>query len=187
MTTITHEEQLYKIFNNVNDWLKFAEAKNVGLLTLNAVIVFGIIQINFKEGSIIEKAGFYILIPFAITSFLTALISLFPILSKIEKGIYVKNFIDSFSNSIDQEKKIENIHFYGYLKTINENEFENKFLFKIGSTHAFSQYEKELANQIIHNSRIAWLKYQLFKIGAFFFLFGIVVFIIALPIMKIFF
>ena len=27
-----HEEQLQSIFNNVNEWLKFAEAKNFGLL-----------------------------------------------------------------------------------------------------------------------------------------------------------
>ena len=38
MATSTHEEQLYKIFNNVNDWLKFAEAKNFGLLSINAAI-----------------------------------------------------------------------------------------------------------------------------------------------------
>ena len=83
MATTTHEEQLQKIFTNVNDWLKFAEAKNFGLLSLNAAIVFGFTQTNFEEGSIIANTGFYVFSPFAILSFSTTLISLFPIVSRI--------------------------------------------------------------------------------------------------------
>lgn len=80
------EEHLYKIFDNVNDWLKFGEAKNLGLITFDAAIVFGFTQITFSEGSIIKLAGYYIFIPFALLSFVDCAIALFPILSKIEKG-----------------------------------------------------------------------------------------------------
>ena len=186
MTTLKHEEQLQKIFANVNEWLKFAEAKNFGLLSLNAAIVFGFTQTNFSEGSIICKAGFYVFAPFAIFSFLAALISLFPILSKIEKGSYSKSFINTVCNFIDKENKFENIHFYGYLKGIDETEFETKYLEKIGSAEKFATYETELSTQILYNSRITWLKYQLFKIGAFLFLLGVIVFIVALPFFKYF-
>jgi hypothetical protein len=184
MALVNHEELLYKIFNNVNEWLKFAEAKNFGLLTLNAAVVFGFTKINFTDGNVIAKAGIYVFCPLAAFSFLAALISLFPILSNIEKGSYAKSWINGFCNWLDEEKKFENIHFYGYLKHIDEKEFEVEFLNKISSTKAFTQFEKELVTQILYNSRITWLKYQLFKIGAFFFMLGIIVFIFALPILK---
>ncbi len=184
MGILKYEEQLQKIFTNVNDWLKFAEAKNFGLLSFNAAIVFGFTQTTFQDGSLIQKAGFYVFAPFALFSFLAALIPLFPIISKIEKGTYAKGWINNFCNWIDKEEKFENIHFYGFLKDIEEPEFETKFLSKINATDTFTQFEKELASQILYNSRITWLKYQLFKIGAFLFLAGAILFIIALPIFK---
>jgi len=186
MSTLTHDEQLQKIFANVNEWLKFAEAKNFGLLTLNAAIVFGFTQTNFEANSVVAKTGFYVFAPFALFSFLSALISLFPIVSMIEKGAYAKSWINKFCNWIDEEKKFENIHFYGYLRDIDESEFETKFLSKINSSIVFTQYEKELGTQILYNSRITWLKYQLFKIGAFFFLAGTILFIPAMIFFKIF-
>jgi hypothetical protein len=186
MALVNHEELLYKIFNNVNEWLKFAEAKNFGLLTLNAAIIFGASQTNFADGSTIAKSVFYGFGPFALFSFLIALISLFPILSTIEKGDYVKSWIDNFSNWIEKEKKFENIHFYGYLKGIDETEFEAKFIMKNGlpATTSFSQYDRELVTQILYNSRITSLKYQFFKISANLFLFGIVSFLIALLLFE---
>ena len=88
-------------------------------------------------------------------------------------------------NFIDEETPFENIHFYGYLRNIDENEFESQFLVKTGITdnsQPFTQYEKELVTQIIYNSRIAWLKYQLFKIGAFILLCNIAMTIVLYPI-----
>ncbi|MFV8327305.1 Pycsar system effector family protein [Flavobacterium sp. ZS1P14] len=185
MIQLKHEELLQKIFLNVNEWLKFAEIKNFGLLSLNAAIVFGLTQIEFCENSTNKKIVFAIFGIFALFSFLFSLISLFSIVSKIEKGEYAKTFINKFSNWIDTEILFENIHFYGYLRSIEEVEFETKFLAKIGSTDAFSQYEKELITQILYNSRVTWLKYQLFKIAAFFFLMGILSTIICLGIFGI--
>lgn len=192
MATLEHEEQLQKIFTNVNEWLKFAEAKNFGLLSLNAAIVFGFTQTTFQDGSIIVMAGYYIFFPFTILSFLPCLISLFPIVSKIErktkdkKDKKIKIFIKKFSNWIDKEESFENIHFFGYLKDIDESTLEAKLQLKTGVTDSFSDYEKELGTQILYNSRITWLKYQFFKMGAFFFLVGIVLFSISLFFLKIF-
>jgi hypothetical protein len=181
MGNIKHEARLQNIFNNVNDWLKFAEVKNFGLLSLVAAISFGITQIDFAENNVIQKVAYYILPLFFILSFLVALVSLFPIIASIEKDSHVKSWINKFSNFIDDEKKFENIHFYGYLKYLDDSEFEAEYLTKVGSTESLNQYEKELIKQILHNSRIASLKYQLFKISAFLFLVGFVVCIISLP------
>ena len=192
MNKLNHEEQLYKIFNNVNDWLKFAEAKNFGLLTLNAAIVFGLTQISFGDNNVIKTVGFYVFVPFSILSFLPCLISLFPIVTKIEsknKKGKIRNsmkFINYLSNKIDEDKPFENIHFYGYLKDLKEDKFEEEFLKKIGSADKFTKYETELATQILYNSRITSLKYKFFKIGAFLFFLGIIISVFALPLIKIF-
>jgi hypothetical protein len=190
MNKLNHEEQLYKIFSNVNDWLKFAEAKNFGLLTLNAAIVFGLTQITFSNDSVIKIVAFCVFVPFSILSFIPCLISLFPIVTKIEsknkKGQIRKSMkiIDYLSNIIDKDKSFENIHFYGYLKDLKEDKFEKEFLKKIGSKEEFTTYETELVTQILYNSRITSLKYKFFKIGAFIFFVGIVVSIFFLPIIK---
>lgn len=186
MANLKYEDKLQKLFSNINDWLKFAEAKNLGLLTFVAAIAFGFTQVNFSNENIIHIAGCYIFLPVSLLSFLSSLISLFPILSKIESGDLVKSWISGFSNFIDKEKHFENIHYYGYLRNIQESEFEAKFLNKLNETESFTQYEKELATQILYNSRIAWLKYQLFKIGAFFFLCAIVISVVAMPLIKFF-
>lgn len=182
---LNYEEQLNKLFSNVNEWLKFAEAKNFGLLTLNAALVFGFTQMNIDTETI-KNAGNYIFIPFALFSFLFALLSLFPILTTIERTGNTKNLIYRFSNLIDKETHFENIHYYGYLRGIDIAVFESKFLAKTGGTHSFTDFEKELGIQILYNSRIAYLKFQLFKIGAFIFSLGVILSVISLPIQLIF-
>lgn len=191
MNKLNHEEKLYKIFNNVNDWLKFAEAKNFGLLTLNAAITFGLTQVKFSDDSILQLVAFYVFVPFSILSFISCLISLFPIVAKIEsknkegKIRKVMKIINKISNFIDRDRFFENIHFYGYLKELTETEFESQFLKKTGSKDEFTKYETELVTQILYNSRITSLKYKFFKIGAFMFLIGIVTSILVVPILKI--
>ncbi|HEX8334876.1 MAG TPA: hypothetical protein VF622_19785 [Segetibacter sp.] len=184
MAHLKYDEQLQKLFANVNDWLRFAEAKNFGLLSLNAAIVFGFTQTNFAEGSSIAKAGFYVFTPFAVISFFITLISLIPILSEIERTSRVKEWITKISALFGRERKFENIHYYGYLKDIDVAEFENKFLSKSGSTDPFTLFESELGTQILYNSRITWLKYQLFKIAASLFLLGFLAFLISVPIFE---
>jgi hypothetical protein len=190
MNKLNHEEQLYKIFNNVNDWLKFAEAKNFGLLTLNAAIVFGLTQITFSNDSVIKIVAFCVFVPFSILSFIPCLISLFPIVTKIasknKKG-EIRNsmkIVNYLSNKIDKDKSFENIHFYGYLKDLKEDKFEEEFLKKTGTKEKFTTYETELVTQILYNSRITSLKYKFFKIGAFIFSIGIVTSVVILPIIK---
>lgn len=174
MNELKYENQLRNIFANVNEWLKFAEAKNFGLLTLSAAFIFGLTQIDFPKDSKVAYATNCVFIPFAVFSIVICLISLFPILTKIKKREWAKSWINRFSNFIDKENKFENIHFYGYLRGIDKEEFEREFLQKTNSAEAFTDYERELVAQIIYNSGIAWLKYQLFKIAAFIFGLGLV-------------
>ena len=90
MAKLEHEEQLNSIFANVNEWLKFAEAKNFGLMTLNAGVIFGISQISHEKTSLIINLCYYLIIPFASISLLVSIISVFPILSKIDRQIKIE-------------------------------------------------------------------------------------------------
>lgn len=192
---MVHEEQLKTIFANVNEWLKFAEAKNFGLMTLNAGVVIGMSQISFNENLITEAFCYYIVIPCVSISFLISLLSVFPVLTKIARhkvdnnGNHVDNnvrkFINAFSCFIDKETEVKNIHYYGYLSSLTADKFERKFLEKTNSTIACLPYEKDLYEQILYNSRITKLKYQLFKIAAFFFFLGIILPVVILVIIMI--
>jgi hypothetical protein len=177
------EDRLYRMFANVNDWLKFAEAKNFGLLTFNAVVIFGITQIDFVKYCSLKLVCYYIISPLSMLSILCVLISLMPILTSIEKGSHVKSWINLFANLIDKEVVFENIHFFGYLKTIDPNEFQRKLSDKLNITPNFSDFEIELIGQILYNSRITALKYQLFKMGGFLTLLAIILSIIISPIL----
>lgn len=184
MSNLKHEEQLQKIFSNVNEWLKFAEAKNFGLLSLNAAIMFGFTQTNFEPNSVVKLVGIYVFGPFALISSMLSLISLFPVLSSIEKGVKLRGYLAKISNFISKETEFENIHFYGYLKGIDEGEFILKYQTKMNSSDSFNQFEIELISQILYNSRITWLKYQFFKIAGFFALAGVILCPIALLIIS---
>jgi len=103
-----NQDELRKIFGNVNEWLKFAEAKNFGLLSLNVAIFFGFSKSGFAEYIPSCKVLTFVLLMFFILSFLSCLISLFPILSSIEKITYSKKKKKGKNNEFD------NIHYFGY-------------------------------------------------------------------------
>lgn len=172
MSDTSYENQLRNIFNNINDWLKFAEAKNFGLLTLCSACIFGFTQTDLFSTERVYLTIVFIL--FNILSLLCSLLSLFPILTQIEKGDIIKSWITKLSQKIDKENTFENIHFYGYLRNLSKEEFQTEFLKKIGGKDPLNGYEEDLVNQILYNSRITWLKYQLFKIGAFIFGLGLI-------------
>jgi hypothetical protein len=175
------KEELREIFNNINDWLKFAEAKNFGLISLIVASVFGFTQMSLKHDYIVQCIGAYIFLPLSILGCLSCLTSLMPILSKIEQEKNVTGIIDRLSNFINKEGELNNIHFFGHLKDLNETEFESEMLTKYGpGFSSFTEYEKDLVTQILYNSRIANIKYQLFKIGGTLFFLAITMMLIAM-------
>lgn len=73
------------IFDNVNDWLRFAEAKNGTLLALNSVFSFGIVRVIFT--SHLEGAFFYWLTICATFLLISALVCLLSFLPKLSIGL----------------------------------------------------------------------------------------------------
>lgn len=142
------KEDLIKIFQNVNDWLKFAEAKHAGLIVLNSGIVFGILTVYKDYKSYVHLyciLSSFIFIGFSISM---TLWSLFPI---------TKNYINK-----KKRQSNPNLYFFGSLAQLSETDFKNELL-KIEPNHKFEKLENDLINQILVNSTIATRKYSLFK------------------------
>ncbi len=167
-------EELKYIFSNVNDWLKFAEAKNGALLAINVGVIitlYGIVTNN--------DANYYKLlcIPIMVLLFISAiycLLSFHPMISRLE----LKN---------TNLKKNHNIYFFGDIYQMDENKLLDELKNKLGlKDYSPTGADSDLANQIICNSKIAMQKYNTFKKGIDWVLYALGYSIIAIILMIIF-
>lgn len=154
MATSTHEEQLYKIFNNVNDWLKFAEAKNAMIIAFNSASIYGIIStlsIDYVKKHDFLMTYLFIVIILLVFSTAFSLISFAPRVKIIKGGWYAPG---NFSNVL----------FFEYLKTKSNLEIL-KEVTGDNDESTFTKIEKDIAEQIKQNSIIASRKYSYFTIS----------------------
>jgi hypothetical protein len=143
-------EQLWLMFQNVNEWLKFAEKKNGYLLTVIAI-----------------EAGFfksYSEIPVTRISLIVALFicgaSFFPT-NRIVHWIYNQ------AHSSDAIKPDDNLVFYGHISKYTPTNFIDRLEAKYGLRILKDKYLHDLAAQIVINAGIADLKYKYFKVSFF--------------------
>lgn len=144
-----------RILSDVNEWLKFAEAKNGALLALNCALVFGLTRTLVGADNLANEITYYGL--FVITQLLGSLIlSLLAILPRISPPWWIK---------FPQKNDKDNPLYFGdackyspksYLKLILGELNEDKY----GKMH------EHLAQQIVINSKIAFIKYSQFNKAA---------------------
>lgn len=149
--------ELKYIFSNINEWLKFAEAKHGGLIVLNAGIVFGILSSYASIQYIFLKPAVFMgVICFGLSVFLSIL-SQFP-------SRWIANF---------DKKTIStpNIYFFGHLSHFDPSALIEEFM-KIDPSFAPSRLDKDLINQILINARTTKSKIVLFKVASFLTAFG---------------
>ncbi len=142
------KEDLKDIFQNVNEWLKFAEAKHAGLIVLNSGLVFGILTVYSSYTQHLHWSFVILSLIFLGLSILFTLISLYP---RTYKKIFFKKNI-----------KNPNLYFNGNIAHMSIDDFKAE----IGKTHpgyTFTALDENLINMIITNSKIASGKYFLFK------------------------
>ncbi|MCD7971062.1 MAG: DUF5706 domain-containing protein [Candidatus Azobacteroides sp.] len=161
-------EHLYRIFDNINDWLKFAEAKILGLIAFDVALLVGYTQIHTENLVIKYASG--ILAIFLVLSLLLCIISVIPIVNKVAVKLKKCNF--------------SNILFFGYIKDLNEKEFEKEFLLKLEDQEPLNKYEKDLVCQILYNSKITSLKCQFFDLASYILITGIIISIISFLILH---
>lgn len=149
-------EELKYIFSNVNDWLRFAEAKHAGLIVLNSAIIVGILSVF--SNPIIEKWSAIVTIAFLGLSICSSLFAQFPVTTNL--------LLDS------KGKERPNIYFFGDLGAIDSDQFVEEFK-KSFPEFKSTPSDENLINQILVNAKITSSKYMVFKFCCYLSIIGI--------------
>lgn len=166
------DEQLQAIFNNVNDWLKFAETKNAALVAADVAILIGVASL-FEEASSWLLIYLILLASFVGLSLVIGLISFLPA-TKIPwlrkpATIREKRNVLYYGDIADQDVE-------SYLELLKSVLKEGVEPTPIG---------KAYIEQIIINSKIAVKKYGYFTTSLFCLLTGIVTLPIAVLLLVV--
>jgi hypothetical protein len=100
---------LKDIFENVNNWLKFAEAKNATLIAGNGLLIFGVLK-TIHELKIDNYLLWYIYFCLALFS-LSLVIALISFIPKVKIPTFLLN------SNIETN---DNLLFYGHILKYNE-------------------------------------------------------------------
>ena len=154
------------IFSNVDDWLKFAEAKNAALIVFNGASIFGaatfiatvMAQTQYTIPQIILDY-LYLFIIFNGLGLATALYSFWP-QTEVDNvlGKKIKNL------SFKKPESRNNVLFYGHIKDYTPESYLAKLRESCNKeVGECSGLELDYATQIVINSRITYRKYYYFK------------------------
>lgn len=147
------KEQLDRIFTNVNDWLKFAEAKSASLIAANGVILFG--ALDFTKETVY---------PMLSESFLYFSHFLFGMSLLLCLSSFVPSLTLPWTHKKNTTKNDDNLLFFGHIENYTPISYLNKLSKALGTNnYQISEYDVMLSKQIITNSVIASYKYSIFK------------------------
>lgn len=152
-------KRLEYILDSVNDWLRFAEAKNGTLLALNSVFSFGMVRIIFT--SHFEGVFFYCLMACATLLLLSALGCLLSFLPKLSLGLPRRGA------SPMRIQNVNSIYFGNIAKLGNSDDYLQHLLdCKIVEDDIKNDFfALDLVKQTFINSKIATTKYGYFVIA----------------------
>jgi hypothetical protein len=160
MESNSFKSELKYILSVVNDMLKFAESKHNGLVVFDIGFIIGILTNYSSLDPILSKP----VMEFALISFCFSLFMSFISIAPVTRKTFrVRKVI-----------KNPNLYFYGDLATLDFDSFINDFKIE-GKMLDPDNMDIDLINQILAISRIAKVKFELFKIAAFSALAGIVI------------
>ena len=157
--------KLITIFQNVNDWLKFAEAKNAVLLAFSGAGVTATITLLATAQNLPNSLSVGLLITTSLLC-ICALICSFSFLSKTNLDLLLQRSNRTSSNSRHQRRN--NLYYFGDLRKYSSNELLNELnshYFDKNSNQLYTKECEDLATQIIINSKITLVKFNLFTYG----------------------
>ena len=163
MSTDTVESRMFTIFQLVNDWLKYAEAKNLAVLTLSAAACSAVIAFlaSSQIASDLKKILFVSVCLFTL-SCITSLLSFTPRTSR-------KNLQGLFPDWGEPSDN-DNLYFYRdvgkYRSEVDlARKYRTMFEPSSGADAVLPPAYTQLASQMIVNSRIVVYKLRLFLIA----------------------
>ncbi len=152
------------VLQNVTEWLKFAEAKNTGLIAFNGASIFGLTALLGTKVVEVNPAFWWwviLSIVLLIVSTMVSLLSMIPKLNIVKEGI-------GFAKIKGGE---ENMIYFEHLK-----ELDSKKVYEGITCEVFDEaslLDKNLTGQIIQISKVASRKYSHFSIAVWATLFGV--------------
>ena len=164
------KDKMQYLLTLVNDWLKFAEAKNGILIAFNGAAIFGLLQGWSSLNDYIVPFAKYWFIPCSVISLIIAFSSFIPDLD-----------IVAILNKVASRNKVPvnkiNIFYFGQIKDVSAEEYVKELYLSenLPLPQLISRSEIDLANQIIINSKIAWQKYKSFEYASTLTLIGVVI------------
>lgn len=177
-------DKLYKIFQDINGWLKYAEAKNAILLAFCGTSIAASLT-YLSTASNIPKSlhiGFIATVSFLCFCSLVCSLSFLP---KINLEYIVwKRSKPNVNNKLKTNDN-DNFYYYGHLLKYKPIELVNAFnrLYFEGKINNIQNKEFfDLSNQIIVNSEITYLKFKIFSFA----LYLLILSIFSIPICLIF-
>ncbi|ODS34918.1 hypothetical protein BEH94_02490 [Candidatus Altiarchaeales archaeon WOR_SM1_SCG] len=153
------ENKLKEISNNVNELLKFAEAKNAGLIAFNCAVALAMVSLLNGELSQLWKYLIIYIIGMNI-------ISLFIVMSSLFAQTNPKNFKQKI-------EKDDNLLFIGTISHMTPKTYIEKLKEKYNLESTNENLEIDLARQLIIISQITARKFNLFNIALCFTFAGI--------------
>ena len=171
------EEQLDRIFKNINDWLKFAEMKNAMIIGLNGVVLFGVLRLAKSDTGFLHERIYIIFAVLVSYSAIVAILSFYP-QTKIKWFWLAKNALPEHDDNLLFYSHIKRYDADGYLHRLNEGNRKR--------VESFSKVEKNYSSQIIINSNIADDKFSYFKHSVGVFLFSVAWIIISSAVWLLF-
>jgi hypothetical protein len=172
------ETKMFPIFQLVNDWLKFAEAKNLAILALSGAACSAVISflVSSQAGSPNVKKILLLSISLFTLSCLTSLLSFTPRTN--ERGLRTL-FID-WGTPGDND----NLYFFRDLGKYEMQNLARRYqqMFAPASPPdaALSLASTQLASQIIVNSRIVVYKLRFFLVAMLLFVLAVAIIVITL-------
>lgn len=153
MTREKRTDLLQRIFENVNSWLHFVEAKNAALIAFNIALMAA-----FVDSSLFDTCRIFgncIIIGICLST-IVAIISFIPLnkeIKKVDKGDIKENLLHyAYISSLEVSEYIEKL----YMRYFGEN---------ISNINEVTQVERDYCEEIIQNSRITMRKQRAFKKG----------------------
>ena len=155
-------EELKFILSDVIDWLKFAEAKNVGLITLNLALIA--INFDLLSNPIFKtfKILIYFMILFNLSSLSVCVLSFYPQVANLK---ILKKLLDKYISVSNND----NLLFYRVIASFNKqnyiNKLKDKYMGDQGENFIVSIFDIDLCDQIVEIAKLCCAKYYLFGIG----------------------
>lgn len=150
-------DTLKDTLSKVNDWVKFAEAKNAANVAFCSAAMFALTRIITGKESINPYVSYYIgFVLLCLT--LSLSISLFSFIPKLRVPWL----------HIDKPHDVDNLLYFGHACKYTATDYLEKLYDSKEKSSKNNRLEFLYANQIVVNSKVAYIKFKQFDLAIFF-------------------